>query len=242
MSFTKFTIYGERCTGTNFLRKLIHDNFNLENEYLPNVTFGWKHWFGTENNKTAIRESKNCVILSIVRNPIDTLMSFFEHPHHQPKERTYDLEAFLMDEFYSVNHKKEELMLDRHFEDGWRRFKNIFEMRAVKNRFLFHKIPVLTQNSYFMQYENLKTNPSKILLELESKFCLERKQSEFIIENRRINPQSIDWNIFHYSEVPLKENYVVQDIRASYLIKENLDFKTEEDIGYDKKSIIDRLM
>lgn len=38
----KFTIFGERCSGTNFLEKAILENFELEmtNEY------GWKHFWG----------------------------------------------------------------------------------------------------------------------------------------------------------------------------------------------------
>ena len=38
----KFTIYGERCSGTNYLEKIINLNFDV------NVTweFGWKHFFG----------------------------------------------------------------------------------------------------------------------------------------------------------------------------------------------------
>jgi hypothetical protein len=38
----KFTIMGERCSGTNFLEQIILSNFHI------NITweYGWKHFFG----------------------------------------------------------------------------------------------------------------------------------------------------------------------------------------------------
>jgi hypothetical protein len=38
----KYTIYGERCSGTNYLENIINMNFDV------NVTweYGWKHFFG----------------------------------------------------------------------------------------------------------------------------------------------------------------------------------------------------
>ena len=43
----KFTIYGERCSGTNYLEEIILHNFNI------NVTwdYGWKHFFGSYDFK-----------------------------------------------------------------------------------------------------------------------------------------------------------------------------------------------
>ena len=36
------TIYGERCSGTNYLEQLIINNFNCSVTY----NYGWKHFFG----------------------------------------------------------------------------------------------------------------------------------------------------------------------------------------------------
>lgn len=243
MNFTKFTIYGERCTGTNFIRKLVVDNFELDMVQLPDPIFGWKHFFGHEHNMSAIKSSMDCVIISIVRNPIDTLMSFWRNPHHQHPDRLVDLKTFLTGEFYSVYSKTalNEHWLDNNFEDGARRFKNIFEMRAVKGRFLFSTIPTLTSNCVFMRHEDLKSDPVKILTEIEAKFGLTRKFSEFVIEQKRVAPQSEHWNKFNLSEIPLRENYVVEDPEIRDIIKIHLDFETEALIGYSKASIIKRL-
>ena len=237
-----FTIYGERCTGTNFLKKIILDNFDVPYRMLPSGLCGWKHWFGSPENKNAIQKSTDCMILLIVRNPIDTLMSFYSHAHNQPKERLVNLETFLTSEFYSVEGLlNEEIRLDSHFEEDGRRFKNIFEMRSVKNRFLFLTIPQLTPNSYFIRYEDLKINPCKILADLEVKFQLPRKSDNYIIEQFRVRPQHMLDNVFSLSNKPLQEKYKVEDPYIKDIIKNNLDFEVEEMIGYNKGSIIHQL-
>lgn len=244
MKFNTFTIYGERKTGTNFLRKLIVDNFNIENICLPDGLFGWKHFFGSEENKEAIKSSTACVILSIVRNPIDYLVSFFNTPHHQPEERRKDFLTFISSEFYSIyDCQNEDYFLDKHFEDGGRRYKDIFEMRNVKNKFLYLTIPLLTSNSYFMKYEDLKLYPEKILEEIKSKFDLKQKQDKFIVEKYRVLPQIKGWNEFEicYDETP-KENYIIEDVHAKKIIKDKLDFDMEIMIGYNKDDIIRRLI
>lgn len=241
--FTTFTIYGERCTGTNFVRKLMADNFDLDNVCLPQRDdIGWKHFFGSLVNKYAIKDSRNCVVLSIVRNPIDTLVSFFNTPHHQPAERTKDFLTFLTSEFYSIKPDGSELLLDRNFQKGGLvRYKDIFEMRSVKNRFLFSTIPTLTPNSYFMRYEDLKTRPQEVLGEIAKKFDLTPKHTPFVVEQRRIRPQARSWTEFDFGEDAPKENYPIEDSKVKEAIKSRLIFETEELVGYSKESILRRL-
>ena len=43
----KFTIYGERCSGTNYLQNLVNDNFEIELTW----EYGWKHFFGFQDDK-----------------------------------------------------------------------------------------------------------------------------------------------------------------------------------------------
>jgi hypothetical protein len=38
----RFIIYGERCSGTNYLQDLIEINFDVETTW----DYGWKHFFG----------------------------------------------------------------------------------------------------------------------------------------------------------------------------------------------------
>jgi len=241
MSLTTFTIYGERCTGTNFVRKLIFDNFYVEHVYIPDRVHGWKHFFGHDKNVEAIRNSTNCIIFCIVRNPIDYLVSFFNNPHHQAKERKKDFITFISSEFYSaVEEFEEHSAMDIYFEKN-RNYKNIFEMRSVKNKFLFLTVPKLTRNSYFMHYEDLKLYPLQFIEEVESRFEIKRKSNVYLVEKKRINPQNEEWNRFSLSEERLKENYVIEDPQAKKIIRERLDFEAETLIGYNKEDILRRL-
>lgn len=241
--YNTFTIYGERCSGTNFLRKLMYDNFKIEYEFLPNELVGFKHWFGHQDNKDAIQNSTSCVILPIVRNPLDTFVSFFKNPHHQSKERLIDFYTFLSTEFYSISQRPphDELLLDRYQNDGWRRFHDIFEWRSVKSNFLHTTIPSLTPNSYFINYDTLKKSPELVLAKIESKFDLIRKYSEFKVEARRVCPQVSGIDNFDLSDDPPHSMYVIADQICRDLIKSKLNFDIEESMGFDKKSIMERL-
>lgn len=79
----KYTILGERCSGTKFLEKLIDDNFEVDIEWNP---FGWKHFFGHVGYENIVKNNTDILYLSIVRNPKDYLISFYNNPHHQSVE------------------------------------------------------------------------------------------------------------------------------------------------------------
>ena len=92
-----FTIYGERCSGTNFLEELITNNFNITITW----KYGWKHFFGFYNFKKT-QEENETLFIGIVRNPIDWLYSFHTNPHHIPPHNR-PLMNFLNNEFYSIS-------------------------------------------------------------------------------------------------------------------------------------------
>ena len=131
----KVTIYGERCSGTKYLQKLLEINFEVE------VTWehGKKHFFGFNE----IRNSED-VFIGIVRNLPDWINSMYRTRYHLPNEITKDVNSFLTHEWYSM-HEGNEIMEDRNLETG-ERYKNIFEMRHVKNKFLVESMPKLAKH------------------------------------------------------------------------------------------------
>jgi len=215
------------------------DNFDLVPTYLPDGHFGWKHFFGSFENRNAIRKSEDCAILSIVRNPIDYLVSFYYNPHHQPKERLTNFITFLSSPFYSVDGNNIDRKIDINIENE-SRYQDIFEMRSVKSRFLYSTIPTLTKNWYFMKYEDLKSAPENLLENITRKFELIPKTRRFMVEQRRVGPPS-ERNEFEFSNAPLMENYSIDSSDAKEIIKNRLDFEIEKLIGYDKNTIIMRL-
>jgi len=242
----KFTIYGERQSGTNYLAKVMYDNFDVEHVLLPDSIDGSKHWFGNEKNIESIQHTFDCMILCIVRNPIDWIMSFFNNPHQQSPSRITDLLTFISTEFYST-------LQSTGTELELRRYKDIFEMRCVKNLFLYSTIPALTPNGYFIKYEDLKHTPDTILTNIKHKFKLTPKHNTFIIENKRIIPQNFQLmshmprqtrgsNQFQTDDGMIKENYTIHDVLIKNIIKTRLNFEVENLIGYDKETIMARLI
>lgn len=242
MEITYFTIYGERCSGTNFVRKLIFDNFNLYFASLPEKKdAGWKHFFGTPENVECIKKSQGwCFVIAIVRNPIDYFVSFFNNPHHQSDERTRDFKTFLTSEFFSVN-KRGEVMCDRNLNDLTKRYKDIFEMRATKLRWMHSVLPTLTTDCVLVRHEDLRDNTEAILSEWATKFKLERLSDQWVIERRRVSPQGVGWFRFVLSDKPMPDSYTIDDPEIKAIIRERLDFEAEALVGYDKESILRRL-
>ena len=97
-SIQNFTILGERCSGTNFLKETINKNFNI------NFTgeYGSKHFF-CHNNYSDRNKTDNTLFIGIIRNPIYWLNSFSKELHHIPEINRHSLTNFLFNEFYSVH-------------------------------------------------------------------------------------------------------------------------------------------
>ena len=91
MTIKKFTIFGERNSGTNYLlstlQQMLYINFTSE--------YGFKHWYikdvtpRGENNTTtdneclkSINDSDDTLFIVIVRNVYDWVGSMYKIPYH----------------------------------------------------------------------------------------------------------------------------------------------------------------
>jgi hypothetical protein len=214
------------------------DNFGLIPTPLPDhPTKGSKHFFGSPENQTAIREAHDCAVICLVRNPLDWIMSFWKTPHFQTPDRTKDLFTFLSSEFYSIHPGwNQEIMEDRNIWTG-ERYRDLFEMRSIKSRFLRLTVPLLTPRSIFVRYEDLKRDPVVLLKHL-AYFGLRPLAPNFKIDRRRVLHE-IAPDQFQFSDKPLVENYPVPE-EVKELIEARLDFDTEALIGYPKEEILSR--
>lgn len=143
---TKVTIYGERCSGTNYLEQLLKTNFDIEIVF----NYGHKHFFGFSN----LSNNKDVLFIGIVRNIYDWINSFYREKHHLPTCLGTSEDTFLYDEFYSVEKDGSEIMNDRNIYTK-ERYKNIFELRHVKNKYLIEDLPNLVKNYILITYEDL---------------------------------------------------------------------------------------
>lgn len=146
----KFTIYGERCSGTNYLEELLINNFDIELVW----DYGWKHFFGFND----LTNSDDVLFIGIVRNITDWINSLYKTRHHLPPSITKNIMSFLNNEIYSLyDEDKTEIINDRNIYTK-ERYKNIFELRHTKNKFLVEDMPKLVKNYLLIRHEDLLNN------------------------------------------------------------------------------------
>ena len=212
---TRYTILGERRSGTNFLQQCITDNFNLQLDWLG----GWKHFFGYNRYNEKLKNNQDVIYLCIVRNPIDYFVSFYNSKLMQNEKRTKDIETFLLSEFYSVYCYKNRLIDvsdDYNFKNNNKRYKNIFEMRSVKCRYILDDVPNLVSKYHFIRYEDL-------LDTIGTKFNLIKKNDSYLIDKNYVGAK-INGGV-------ITENYQVED-KIKQIIYNNIDLSTEHRMGY----------
>lgn len=162
----KITIYGERCSGTNYLETLLAENFN---DYKLTWEYGWKHFFGHQN----LQNSDDTLFICIVRNQVDWVNSLYRRKYHIANHLRLSVENFLNKEFYSYNDQASgskdgtEIMEDRNIYTG-ERYKNIFELRHTKLKFLYKDLPKLVKNYIFIKHEDLINNFEKTMIKIKN--------------------------------------------------------------------------
>ena len=205
-----FTIYGERCSGTNFLEHAIIENFELE----YTIKYTWKHFFGHynfENNQ----EEDDTLFIGIIRNPITWIDSLYNKMHHIPEENRHNYRSFMFNTFYSMNEATgKEIMEDR----------NIFEMRKVKNDYLTNDMKTKVKNYILIRYEDLRDNYDVVLDFIKNKFNLTKK-------NQNEPYKRIDKYKGNKKELFTKK-MVTLPPRIIKIVKDNIDIEQEKKIGY----------
>ena len=154
-------IYGERCSGTNYLEKLLLLNFDINIV----LTYGWKHFFGFND----LSNTDDILFIGIVRNLPDWVNSLYRERYHLPQKLTKDIDTFLNETFYSINKNKnnDEIMGDRNIETK-ERYKNIFELRHIKNKFLVETMPTLVKNYCLITHDDLVNDFINIMTKIKS--------------------------------------------------------------------------
>ncbi len=165
-----FTICGERCSGTNYIEELVTHNFGISYTW----KHGHKHFFG----HTDYKDNQDTLFIGVIRNPYDWLNSLYEEPHHM-RHRSKNITEFLESEVESLHdHNKKEIMEDRNIYTK-ERFKNLFELRHIKLKYLMRDLRNKVKNYIFVKYEDVKQHYPYFLQNLETKFGLKRKLPQF---------------------------------------------------------------
>ena len=184
----KITIFGERCSGTNYLQDVVTANFNVEVTW----DYGWKHFFGFLDNH--LENAGDTLFLLIVRDPVAWMNSLFRNPHHLNYECTESVYHFLNTEIYSLpedwccqgyyGRRYKTLGEDRNMYTG-KRYKNIFEMRHTKLKFLIEDMPKKVKNSIFIRYEDLVNDFENTMNKIREKGLIVKDESTFPVNSRK---------------------------------------------------------
>jgi hypothetical protein len=240
INIKKIIIYGERCSGTNFLENVILENFNVEISWEQ----GSKHFFCF--NDYSKRNFDDTLYIGIIRDPIYWINSFSKELHHIPEINRQNLKNFLFNEFYSVNDefestpKLQTILFNNKPRKIYRystmtedlnyithkKYKNIFELRKLKNDYLMNVMPIKVKNYTLIKYENLLTNYEETLELIKNKFNLIQKYPTFKkIKNYK---KSDTYNFVQQRQITLTP-FVID------IIWKNLDINQELSLGYNNK-------
>ena len=237
----KFTIYGERSSGTNFLEKSIVSNFNLD---FTN-DFGNKHFFFFDD--CCKKQNNDTLFIGIIRNPIYWLNSFIQQPYHIANKNK-NLNNFLFSEFYSICDEKKyqnstlingniSFLNKIHIGKGYEinkkdlnyntgdKYKNIFELRKCKNEYLMNVMPKKVKNYILLNYEDLLYNYEKTLEFIQTKFSLSKKNDKYLRSSGYKQSTTIRYN---------GEKKIIFPPKLVSKIWSYLDEAQENSLGYFK--------
>lgn len=200
-----YCIFGERCSGTNFLEQALENNFYLKkHEHQIN-----KHFFGHK----LLPIDDDLLIIGIVRDFYSWINSLYKYPYYLQKNMRLNKNNFLYQECWS-QYGNLEITQDRHIYTK-QRYKNIYELRHVKNFFLYEEMPKISNNYILLKYEDLRDNYEETLNLIKNEFNLNIKKDFPVKINNylgRANLKkkifSIDTNyIFTKEEIFLNESF-----------------------------------
>ena len=115
-----------------------------------------------------------------------------------------------------------DILDDKNFKNNNLRFKNIFEMRSIKCKYLLDDVPDLVNKYYFIRYEDLKHNTDFVLNDISNKFELVKKNQQYTIEKSYVGVKLNN---------DITENYHIDD-NINHIIYNNIDLVTENRMGY----------
>ena len=201
----KIAILGERCSGPNYVQEMILANF-----YNVQITaeYGSKHWF---------KNPRPVPVVGVIRHPIDWLHSLYTCLHNIPDENK-TLPGFLLNEYYSVQNN--EIITN----DLKVKYQNIFELRFLKNKFL---LELEKQDYILVSYDELRSNPCKVLQQIKNKFRLKFKGSLVNID------YYVGWGHERGPDVKYIKRQVDFSPEILQIIKENLNKEQELLLGYE---------
>lgn len=227
-------IFGERCSGTNYLARLIDKNFGPVG---ITTSFGGKHWFikdheprGRPNRSTDLEcvrrltDSDDTLFLVIFRDPIDWLRSLHDRPYHAPGHWNLPFADFLRKPWLCWEAERVNALWPERgpyfIEDA----ENVVRLRSQKIRHLT-ELEGTVSNVAFVNYEALLEDLGA-LAEIADRFGIPPSRRPLLDETHAFGHGAGQTFVGPRDYPPVAR----QDLR---FILRNLDLDLEASIGYD---------
>ena len=127
---------------------------------------------------------------------------------------TENIDSYLNDTFYSVYNDNREIMIDRNIDTG-ERYKNIFELRLIKNKYLIEKMPKLVKNYCLITYDELIHNFVNTMNKIQ-KFGLKIKDNIDFPINITYFKKNKTTNFIKKPNVITKDKIIIENEELKY--------------------------
>lgn len=234
MNLNKFTVKGERCSGTNYLEKLIEQNLRIVQYETPE----WKHGYFSLSVTDQFGKSIDYLTVIIFRNVFDWLKSFYLTPHHLEGAKAGSwknqptFSEFIRKEVKMVDDQNNYKNMDKH-PLYLNNPQHLLELRKwkIENWLNYKK---LSKPVYYVKYEDLLNDPEYILREINDQWF----NVDFIFENWKFPAR---WSGADYKKdmslpYQTKKYFDISPDDMNYLM-ENIDWDLEKRIGYSPLNI-----
>ena len=247
---TEIQVFGERNSGTNYLRKLFDKNYKKIKTLIGSNGFGWKHsnlgnpWIRRRDDGTFVhipirdyrKDSEKVLFVVIYRNPLTWIQSTHQSPHHAPELFDLSFNDFITRRWRSYygpeatdldpDQGKRFSIIDENnlFEE----YENIFYLRRKKIE-IFEEFKDKVNNVAYLQYENLREDYPTVLKEIASEYNIEiNSKIEDVYEDK-----------FGFGKYK-KKKYTSISAQTLAILFEKIDWRIEDKIGYRKKGVFYR--
>ena len=216
-------IFGERNSGTTFLKALLRENITDINIYSGgyNDGSGWKHGFPQLNLFNDLNE---ILFIFIIRDLEAWLISMYNNPYHfiRPDNIT---------KFISDNLHIKDLRMDHDVHTNKKEQQNIISLRYAKIKSyesVFDEVP----NAIFINLENLQQNTNTFLYFMQDIYSLNLSPSiKQIVTHTKKNITSVNRKYdtilptIHKKDITIEQRVV--------LLKEAYRFKRSNTVKLD---------
>ena len=210
----KVTIYGERCSGTHYLTELLTTNFNVHISW-EHLKHG-RHFMGFDD----LSNTDDTLFIGIIRSPYDWFNSLYRRHHHIPRCNLVNVDSFLYNEFFSMTEHSNgdvntEIMFDRNMHTK-ERYKNIFEMRDTKNKFLVDDMPLLVKNYLLITHDSLLDNFENTMNSIKNMGLDIKSNIEFPLNIAYYKNYKTQVFVRNSKPMPISKELIVGNLNMTY--------------------------